>query len=136
MSEHMLNLKFKGEVAKVPGAERLNSCYLCGICTACCPVAEVDESYNPRGMIQKVLYGMEEEILGSADLWKCTQCHNCVAHCPQDVRLADIIRALRIMAEERGYVTPGLAERVREIDEKSKLERLDQIANAVKALKG
>jgi heterodisulfide reductase subunit C len=136
MGEHVVNLKFKREVSRIPGAERLSNCYLCGTCTACCPVAEVDPQYNPKGIIQKVLYGMDEESLGSADLWKCTQCHTCVAHCPQDVRLADVIRALRVMAEARGFVSSELARRVREIDERSRAERLAMIAKAIEEYRG
>lgn len=136
MNEHILNSKFKKEVARRPGGERLLNCYLCGTCTASCPVAEVDKEYNPKGIIQKVLYGMEEEILGSVDLWKCTQCHNCVAHCPQDVRLADVIRVLRMLAVERNYVSKDLVERVQEIDNQSRLQRLEKINQTVRELKG
>jgi heterodisulfide reductase subunit C len=131
MSEKLLNVGFKREVAKLPGAERLMSCFLCGTCTACCPVAEVDADFNPRGIMQKVLLGFEDELLHSADLWKCAQCHCCVAHCPQDARLADVIRALRVMAVQKGAVTEGFAARMRAIDDQSKLDRLEKINRAM-----
>ncbi|MDR3552564.1 MAG: 4Fe-4S dicluster domain-containing protein [Clostridia bacterium] len=131
MSEKLLNTGFKREVAKLPGAQRVMSCYLCGTCTAGCPVAEVDAGFNPRGIIQKVLLGFEDELLHSADLWKCVQCHNCVAHCPQDARLADVIRALRGLAVSRGIVTEEFAARVQNIDAQYQLERLDSINRAM-----
>ena len=40
-----LDSKFKYEVSEQPGGENLTLCFSCGICTAGCPVTEVEGEY-------------------------------------------------------------------------------------------
>ncbi|MBE0416067.1 MAG: heterodisulfide reductase, partial [Dehalococcoidia bacterium] len=40
--------KFKYDVAEEPGGENIKLCFACGLCTASCPVADIDPEYNPR----------------------------------------------------------------------------------------
>ena len=118
---------FKNEVRNTPGGANVLHCFLCGSCTACCPVNEIDDQYNPRKIMRMVLLDMEEEVLKSDELWKCNQCHACVAHCPQDVRFADIVRALREIAIEKGYREKSLLESVYKFDDELKRQRLLKI---------
>jgi heterodisulfide reductase subunit C len=74
-----------------------------------------------------VLLDMEEDILKSDELWKCNQCHACVSHCPQDVRFADIVRALRELSIKKGYRDEALLEKVYKLDEELKRQRLEKI---------
>lgn len=136
MGERVVDHGFKRELSRKPGAERMSNCYFCGTCTASCPVAEVDAEFNPRAIMQAAILGFEDELLSSAELWKCVQCHACVAHCPQDARPADVIRALRAAAEERGRVPAGFTERVREIDERLRRERLAEVGRALALTRG
>ena len=110
-----------------PGAERALNCFLCGTCTAGCPISEIDEGYNPRKIMRQILLELKDEILSSGDIWKCYQCHTCVAHCPQDVRFADIVRALREIAVEEGFYESGLAEKVEQLDLESRKQRLEKV---------
>ena len=103
------------------------NCFLCGSCTACCPVNEIDDEYNPRKIMRMILLDMEDEVLRPAEIWKCNQCHACVAHCPQDVRFADIVRALREAAIEKGYREKSLLEKVYTLDDELKRQRLEKI---------
>jgi heterodisulfide reductase subunit C2 len=118
---------FKNRVAKTPGGENVMNCILCGTCTAGCPVSQISKEYNPRKIMRMVLLGMKDEVLSRPDIWQCMQCHICVAHCPQDVRLADVIRALREIAVDDGYVTQEFADKVEEIDLQSRKDRLKKI---------
>jgi len=122
-----LDHNFKEQVMSRPGGERAANCFLCGTCTAGCPVSNLDKEYNPRRIIRQVLLGMKKEVLESPEIWQCSQCHVCVAHCPQDVRLADVIRVLRQMAVEEGYVSKEVAEEVERIDEELKKQRIEKI---------
>ena len=117
---------FKNEVRNTPGGANVLNCFLCGSCTACCPVNEIDDSYNPRKIMRMILLDMEE-ILRSEEIWKCNQCHACVAHCPQDVRFADIVRVLREIAVERGFRDKSLPEKIRKLDDDLKRQRLERI---------
>ena len=118
---------FKNIVAAHPGGEHVLNCFLCGTCTAGCPVSEIEVSFNPRKIMRQILYGMKNETLSDGEIWKCYQCHTCVAHCPQDVRFADIVRALREIAVSEGIYENSFAEKVNEIDIKARKQRLEQI---------
>jgi|AntRauTorcE11897_2_1112592.scaffolds.fasta_scaffold11147_2 heterodisulfide reductase subunit C len=107
---------FKIEITKRPGGENIMMCYSCGSCTATCPISEIDESFNPRLMIKKSLLGHKEEVLDNDDLWKCIQCRRCVAHCPQNVKFADIMRVLRDLSIEAGHYPESLKEKVDKLD--------------------
>ena len=108
--------KFKYDVADEPGGEHIKLCFACGLCTAGCPVSEIDSEYNPRMIIHMVILGMRKEVLSSGFIWLCSQCYTCQAHCPQNVNFADVMKALRTMAVREGYVHPSFVEKIREID--------------------
>ncbi len=111
-----LDSKFKYDVAEEPGGENINRCFACGLCTASCPVADIDPGYNPRKIIHMVLLGMRKEVLSSNFPWLCTQCYTCQAHCPQNVKFSDVMKALRDMAVREGYVHPSFVDQIKEID--------------------
>jgi len=119
--------KFKEQVASRPGGEKVKNCYLCGSCTAGCPVSNLREEYNPRRFMRMILLGMKDEVLSSPELWQCTQCHICVVHCPQDVRFADIVRVLRQMAVEEGYVTEEFAKKINQLDVDMIRQRIQKV---------
>jgi heterodisulfide reductase subunit C len=79
-------------------------------------------------MIKKSLLGYKEEVLNNDDLWKCIQCRRCVAHCPQNVKFADIMRVLRNMSIEAGYYPEELKEKVDTLDKTVYQFRLDIVA--------
>ena len=125
-----LEQSFKNALASHPGGERVLNCYLCGTCTAGCPISEITTAYNPRRMMRQILLGQKDELLRSGEIWRCYQCHTCVSHCPQDVRFADIIRALREIAVEEGVVDSAFAEKVEAFDRESRkllLEKVNQL---------
>ncbi len=109
--------KFKYDVAAKPGAENFTRCFTCGTCTATCPVAEVNDEYDPRKIIRMAIFGMREEVLSSDIIWMCQRCYQCYARCPQNVKFADILEVLREMAVEEGYVPK---ERLKQLDELDK----------------
>ena len=123
-------LTFKQQVCANPGGANALSCFLCGSCTACCPVNEVDDAYNPRKIMRMLLLD-QQEVLNSKELWKCNQCHACVAHCPQDVRFADVLRALREMAVTGGHASADLAAKVEAIDLETRKLRLEKISGCL-----
>ena len=126
--------KFKYEVAEEPGGENIKLCFACGLCTASCPVADIDPEYNPRKIIRMVLLGMRREVLSSDFPWFCTQCYTCQAHCPQNVKFSDVMKALRSMAVREGYVHPSFVEQIKEIDAFSQRLR-HQMVNSILAQK-
>ncbi len=130
MSEQVLE-NFKNEVRNTPGGANVLNCFLCGSCTAGCPVNEIDDSYNPRKIMRMILLDKQEEILKSDEIWKCNQCHACVSHCPQDVRFADVLRTLRELAVEKGYKSQELIDKINALDIEAKKDRLAKICQAL-----
>lgn len=122
-----IDFEFKNQVASKPGGENVTNCFLCGTCTAGCPVSSLNGDYNPRRIMKMILMGLKKEVLSSPELWQCNQCHACVAHCPQNVRFADVMRVLRQMAVEEGYVTKELADEVNKIDIETRKQRIERI---------
>lgn len=111
-----LDTKFKYDVADEPGGENIKLCFACGLCTASCPVSDINSEYNPRKIIRMVLLGMRKEVLSSGFIWLCTQCYTCQAHCPQNVNFSDVMKILRSMALREGYVHPSFIKQIKEID--------------------
>ncbi len=94
--------KFKYEVSKLPGAEKVLLCFQCGTCTADCPIARFNDFYRPRKLIRMTQLGMKDRLLSDDVIWLCSTCYTCIDHCPQDVGIANIVRALRnLSVEER-----------------------------------
>jgi len=123
--------KFKYEVAEEPGGENIKLCFACGLCTASCPVADIDPEYNPRKIIRMVILGMKKEVLSSNFPWLCTQCYTCQAHCPQNVKFSDVMKALRNMAVREGYVHPSFVDQIKEIDTFSQKLRHQMVLSIV-----
>jgi heterodisulfide reductase subunit C2 len=103
---------FKEDVAREPGCGHLLRCFACGVCTATCPVAEVEPEFSPSRIIRQILYGMKEQLLASPTLWHCARCAQCSFSCPQDVRFLDIVQGLRNLAVREGYVSAARAQRL------------------------
>jgi heterodisulfide reductase subunit C2 len=96
---------FKDEVAAEPGCQHLLRCFACGVCTATCPVSELEPGFSPSQIIRQVLYGQRAALLGSGSLWYCARCARCSFQCPQDVRFLDIIQGLRNLALLDGRIS-------------------------------
>jgi heterodisulfide reductase subunit C2 len=130
-----LDPDFKNQVALKPGGENAANCFLCGTCTAGCPVSSLNSGYSPRRIMRMLLLGMKDELLNMPELWQCSQCHTCVAHCPQDARPADVIRVLRQIALEEGCYTKEFAEEVEKLDLELKKQRIERINLLTKSIK-
>jgi len=122
---------FKKEITGLLGGENMLNCFVCGTCTAGCPVSELDAAYSPRTIMRLALLGAKDELLSSPELWKCSQCHICVAHCPQNAQPADVIRVLRALAVEKGYISPEKAEKFAAIEDEIKHLRHERIKKAL-----
>lgn len=135
ISTRELDPGFKYEVAEEPGGENIKVCFSCGICTAGCPVSEIDPRYNPRKIIRMVLLGMREEVLSSDFIWFCTLCYTCYARCPQNVKFTEVMGALRRMALREGYVSRAFVQQVERIDKLTQQLRHGMLLKALPAKK-
>ncbi len=54
-----MNSKFKYEISKMHGGEKLLRCYQCGTCTSDCPVARFSDTYRPWLIIRMTQLGLK-----------------------------------------------------------------------------
>jgi len=96
-----MDLSFLDEVRAVPGGEKIVDCIQCGTCSGSCPTSYLMED-SPRNLFYKIRAGLRDEVLKSPDIWLCTSCYMCYVRCPKNIKVTDIMYALkRISSKER-----------------------------------
>ncbi len=93
------------------GAETVNWCMQCGLCTNLCPwrlvPGETSENFNIRHMQrlgQMGMEGFEDETV----LFACSTCSMCQTNCPRGVKIVDNVRATRASIVGGGMVPANL----------------------------
>ena len=99
---------FKFLIASEPGGENIKRCFSCGTCTGGCPVREVTDRYNPRRIIRMAILGMKKEVLSSDFIWLCSSCYTCFERCPQNVKIPELMNAIKNIAVREGYLPPSM----------------------------
>jgi heterodisulfide reductase subunit B len=109
---------FRRELAAKVEGNLANYCYQCGACVGDCPATTYSDTFNPREIMLKVLYGMGEELLKEDSvLWQCTNCYNCAERCPQEVKPAEVIISLKNMLADRGIYPDPVEKVIRTFEE-------------------
>ena len=99
--ESDMDLSFLDEVRAIPGGEKIVDCIQCGTCSGSCPTSYLMED-SPRNLFYKVRAGLRNEVLNSPDIWLCTSCYLCYVRCPKNIKVTDIMYALkRLSSKER-----------------------------------
>jgi heterodisulfide reductase subunit C len=81
--------------------QKVNRCYQCNKCAAGCPVSYAMD-YTPAQIIHAIRLGLDELALSSKTVWLCASCETCSARCPQEVDVAGVMDAVKIVALRRG----------------------------------
>jgi heterodisulfide reductase subunit C2 len=92
------------QVKAISGVD-INACLQCKKCTNGCPVAGFTDS-SPSEIIKKLQLGAGEELLDSGIIWTCASCATCFSRCPMEINMAEVMDALRVLAEARGAAKP------------------------------
>ena len=111
--EEELDKGFGDAIAKMPGCENLHGCIQCGNCSGCCPVS-IYMDHTPRQVIAMTRAGFKDDVLRSRTIWLCASCYNCTVECPKEIKITDVMYALkqRAIAEgvhPRRFAVPTLA---------------------------
>lgn len=83
------------------------ACIQCTTCTSVCPVVAVSEDpqqeldWTPQQIMNLMRLQLKELALGSQMVWDCVTCYSCQEHCPQGVKVADVLYELRNEAYRR-----------------------------------
>lgn len=127
-----LDLNFKYEVAGELGGEGILQCFQCGTCTAACPVRKFDPEFNCRRIIRLTLLGAKDKVLTSDFVWLCSTCYSCYELCPQEVRITDIMTALKNIAVRNGHIHPNIKGHVPILEQYGQLGEITDFENTVR----
>ncbi len=84
------------------------ACVQCTTCTSVCPVVAAsddpggDLDLTPQQIMNLMRLQLKDQALGSRMLWNCVTCYKCQEHCPQDIKVTDILYELRNAAWRQG----------------------------------
>jgi quinone-modifying oxidoreductase, subunit QmoC len=81
--------------------EQVLSCIQCGTCSATCPLSHYMD-YSPRRIIAMVREGFRDELLNSYTIWLCASCYACTVECPREIKITDLMYALKREAMRTG----------------------------------
>jgi heterodisulfide reductase subunit C len=74
--------------------EDLSVCLGCKICASVCTVNDLDVNSNPQDLIIRLFLG--KEIDREHPLVRyCTGCYRCTSACPWNIRIPEVVRALK-----------------------------------------
>ncbi len=98
--------------------ETFSGCIQCTTCTNVCPVVAAmeyparDLELTPQQIMNMLRLGLKEMAMGARMVWDCTTCYMCQEHCPNGVKVADVLYELRNLACEQFQVveTTGVEE--------------------------
>ena len=104
-----INKEFKSKAGTSLQATTFTYCYSCENCSTVCPVVENYENPQevlgllPHQIMRSLGLGIRDLALGSNMLWDCVTCYQCQEHCPQGVKVTDILYELKNMAIKETY---------------------------------
>jgi heterodisulfide reductase subunit C/nitrate reductase gamma subunit len=88
------------------------ACVQCTTCTSVCPVVAAsddprrDLDLTPQQIMNLMRLQLKEQAFGCRMLWDCVTCYQCQEHCPQNVKVADVLYELRNEACRRAMLSP------------------------------
>lgn len=85
---------FGEEIMGVPGCEQLKDCIQCGTCSGVCPLS-IYMDFTPRQVMELTRSDFKNEVLKSRTIWLCASCYACTVECPRQIRITDIMYALK-----------------------------------------
>jgi heterodisulfide reductase subunit C len=93
--------EFPRQIMALPACEKLYGCIQCGTCSATCPVS-IYMDYTPRQLMALTRAGFKSDVLNSVTIWLCASCYACTVDCPKEIKITDIMYALKRRAIQDG----------------------------------
>ena len=81
--------------------ENVNLCYQCKKCSAGCPISYAMD-YTPAQLIHAIRLGLDEVVYQSKTMWLCAACETCTTRCPQEVDIAKVMDAVKVIGRRKG----------------------------------
>ncbi len=91
-------------------------CFQCGVCVGSCPVAFVNEKYNPRRILRNFLFNQSPPQLNLSNLpWLCLHCYACLERCPQNIGLSEVMFKIQHLQFLNGEIPSSFLNAVKQI---------------------
>ncbi|MFB0555925.1 MAG: 4Fe-4S dicluster domain-containing protein [Phycisphaerae bacterium] len=103
MTEPELTITSRSQLAEAVFSEsgqNVNLCYQCRKCSAGCPIS-YSMDYKPAQLIHAIRLGMDDLVFKSKTMWLCASCETCTTRCPQEVDVAKVMDAVKIIARRQ-----------------------------------
>ena len=112
--EEKLNRSLIQSLENGIGIENIWDCIQCGTCSGACPVSG-HMDHTPRKIMAMLREGFTKEVLSSSAIWLCCSCYACTVQCPKNIKITNILYALKRNAIEkklypRRFAIPILAQ--------------------------
>ena len=104
--ESVLDHDFLDEIYSLPGGHEIKKCIQCGTCSGSCPQGAVMD-YAPRKIFSLIRAGFRDEVLESNTIWYCSSCYTCAVRCPKEIKITDVMYALKRIAIKEGKAKQG-----------------------------
>lgn len=95
--EEELDRNFLDEIKDRSGCDEISLCIQCGTCSSSCPMS-VFMDYTPRKIMYMIKNGFKENTLHSFTPWLCASCYTCQVRCPVNIKITDVMYALKRMS--------------------------------------
>jgi len=99
-----INKEFKEKVDLSYQTTTYSYCFSCQNCSTVCPVVGNYENPQealgllPHQIMRSVGLSLKDLAFGSKMLWDCVTCYQCQEHCPQGVKVTDVLYELKNLA--------------------------------------
>jgi len=125
-----LDMGFREEILRERGGEKFSACFQCGTCVASCPISLVDDKFNVRKIIRMASLGMRDDIFSSELVWLCSSCYLCYERCPQDVRIPELMNAIKNVAARSNFYPSYLRRLASTLRKYGCIYEADELANS------
>ncbi|MHB9133718.1 MAG: 4Fe-4S dicluster domain-containing protein [Armatimonadota bacterium] len=95
--EEELDQQFGKEISRRAEGAKIDTCIQCGTCSGTCPLS-IYMDYTPRRIIAMTRAGFKKDVLNSFTIWLCASCYQCTVECPKQIRITDLMYALKQQA--------------------------------------
>lgn len=106
-SNEQLRTNVLASLERLPGGDRVSRCIQCGTCSGSCPVSYAMD-YSPRQILSLLRAGDMDTVLASNTIWLCASCYQCAARCPADIKITDLMYALKRVAIDKRIFPKGV----------------------------
>ena len=107
-----LSDKKRDASSQLPDADTFVHCFGCQTCTTVCPVVMNYENPQevvgllPHQIMNCLGLGLTEMATGPQMLWDCLTCYQCQEHCPQNVKVTDVLYGLKNLSIKNACMPP------------------------------